>query len=273
MTLSNKIDKNLSFRRIGAMILRYFYLLRASWIRFAEAAYWPTIHMILWGFTSQFLQSHSSWLVQGTGVLMGGVLLWDVLFRGNLGVSLSFMEEMWSRNLGNLFVTPLRPYELITALVAMSLLRTVLGLIPAVFLAIVFYEFNIFDLGLSLILFFVNLLISGWSAGLAVSALVLRFGLGAESLAWVLVFALAPLAAIYYPVSTLPEWLQMIATALPMAHVFEGMRQVLFEGTLNIKHIIYALSLNAGYFMAATILALSMFHSARKHGLFLNIGE
>ncbi len=273
MTEYAAVEKKLSFRRIGAMILRYFYLLRASWIRFAEAAYWPTIHMILWGFTSQFLQSHSSWLVRGTGVLMGGVLLWDVLFRGNLGVSLSFMEEMWSRNLGNLFVTPLRPYELITALVAMSLLRTVLGLIPAVLLAILFYEFNIFDLGLPLIFFFVNLLISGWSAGLAVSALVLRFGLGAESLAWVLVFALAPLAAIYYPVSTLPEWLQLIATALPMAHVFEGMRQVLFEGTLNIKHIIYAVFLNVGYFMAATLLALSMFHSARKHGLFLNIGE
>ena len=267
------VENNFSFRRIGAMILRYCYLLRVSWIRLAEAAYWPTIHMILWGFTSQFLQSHSSWLVQGTGVLLGAVLLWDVLFRSNLGVSLSFMEEMWSRNLANLFVTPLRPYELITALVAMSLLRTVLGLIPAVLLAMVFYEFNIFDLGLPLIVFFVNLVISGWSAGLAVSALVLRFGLGAESLAWVLVFALAPLAAIYYPVSTLPEWLQGVASALPMAHVFEGMRQVLFEGTMNIKHMVYAVFLNAGYFLAATLLALTMFHSARKHGLFLDVGE
>ncbi len=265
--------KNFSFRRVGAMVLRYLYLWRASWVRIAEMIYWPTVQMILWGFTSQFLQNHSSWLAQGAGMLIGGVLLWDVLFRSNLGVSLSFMEEMWSRNLGNLFVTPLRAYELIAALMVMSLLRTLIGLMPAVLLAIIFYAFNLFALGLPLIGFFINLLISGWSVGLVVSALVLRFGLGAESLAWVLVFALAPLSAIYYPVTVLPAWLQPAAMVLPMSHIFEGMRQVLFEGTLDVGHMVYAAGLNVVYAVVAVFFALRMFHAARRLGLFLNVGE
>ena len=44
------------------------------------------------------------------------MLLWDILFRGQLGFSISFLEEMWSRNLGNLMMSPLRPVEFITAL-------------------------------------------------------------------------------------------------------------------------------------------------------------
>lgn len=273
MLQRTKSGREFSYRRVGAMILRYFYLLRASWVRVAETAYWPTVQMILWGFTSQFLQSHSSWLSQGAGVLLGSVLLWDILFRGNLGLSLSFMEEMWSRNLGNLFVTPLRPHELIVSLVVMSLLRTLIGVTPAIILAMVFYGYNIFAIGPPLILFFANLMVSGWSIGLMVSALVLRFGLSAESLAWVLVFAMAPLSAIYYPVSALPGWLQPVALALPMAHVFESMRQVLFEKTLNVGHMVYAAGLNAVYFVMAVLFALFIFHKARQYGLFLNVGE
>jgi len=271
--MRTKGENVFSWRRVGAMVLRYFYLLGASWVRIAETIYWPTVQIILWGFTSQFLQNHSSWLAQGAGVLIGGVLLWEVLFRGNLGLSLSFMEEMWSRNLGNLFVTPLRPIELIAALVIMSLVRTVVGVTPAALLAVVFYEFNIFAMGLPFLLFFLQLMVSGWSIGLVVSALFLRLGLGAESLAWLLVFALAPVSAIYYPVTALPGWLQPVALLLPMAHVFEGMRQILFEGTLNGQSLLYATGLNVFYCTASVLLALRTFHVARKLGLFLNSGE
>ena len=100
-----------SVRRIAAMVLRYWYLLRGSWPRILELAYWPTVQMIMWGFISQFMATNSTWVAQAAGVLIAAVLLWDVLFRGQLGVSVSFLEEMWSRNLGHLFVSPLRPGE------------------------------------------------------------------------------------------------------------------------------------------------------------------
>ena len=35
-----------SFTRVGALILRYTYLLRSSWPRLLELVYWPTVQML-----------------------------------------------------------------------------------------------------------------------------------------------------------------------------------------------------------------------------------
>lgn len=262
-----------SWHRVWAMVLRYFYLLRSSWPRIIELAYWPVVQMVLWGFITQFLQDNSSLVARAGGLFLGAVLLWDVLFRGNLGFSLSFMEEMWSRNLGHLSVSPLRPGELVMALVIMSFVRTTIGVVPATLLAIPFYGYSIYDLGLPLIAFFAALMMTGWAVGMGVSALVLRFGLGAESLAWVLVFALAPISGIYYPVGVLPEWLQWVAYAFPPAHVFEGMRAIMFGDGFHLGHFAAAFGLVAIYLAGAAGLFLWVFHIARQRGLLLNMGE
>lgn len=262
-----------SMRRVGAMVLRNVYLLRASWPRVLELVYWPAVQMILWGFITRFLVTNSSWVAQASGVLIAAVLLWDVMFRGNLGVSLAFFEEMYSRNLGHLFASPLRPYELVCALLVISLLRTSIGVGGAALLAIPLYGFSIFDLGLALLAFFTNLLVMGWSIGLLVSALVLRYGLGAESLAWVAIFAVAPVSGIYYPVAVLPDWLQPVAAALPSSHVFEGMRAVLFEGRFRLDLLWSALWLNACYLLGAVSVFLWVFRTARRKDLLLHIGE
>lgn len=262
-----------SWRRLGAMVLRYVLLFRGSWPRIFELMYWPTIQMILWGFITKFLLTNSSWVVQAAGVLIAAVLLWDVLFRSQLGFSLSFLEEMWSRNLGHLFVSPLRAYEMVAALMTMSFLRTLIGVIPAALLAIPLYHYSVFDLGLPLVAFFANLLLMGWAIGLCVSALILRFGLGAESLAWLAIFLMAPISAIYYPVSVLPGWLQWVAWALPSAHVFEGMRAILFDHTVRTDLMLNALALNALYIALGVAVFLYSVHVARKRGLLLQMGE
>ncbi len=259
--------------RIGAMVLRYAYLLRSSWPRILELAYWPTVQMILWGFITQFFSGHSEWVAQAGGLLLAAVLLWDVLFRSQLGVSLPFFEELYSRNLGHLFVSPLRPWELVAALLGISFIRTLIGVGTAALIAIPLYHYSIFELGLPLLAFFANLLVMGWALGIMVASLVLRFGLGAESLAWVAVFALAPISGIYYPIDILPSWLQPVAYAMPSSHVFEGMRAVLLEQRFDATHFFAAIALNAAYLLAGMALFIKVFHLARRRGLLLNIGE
>ena len=260
-------------RRIGAMVLRHAYLLRTSWPRIFELMYWPTIQMILWGFITRFLLTNSSYIAQAAGVLVSAVLLWDVLFRGQLGFSLSFLEEVWSRNLGNLSVSPLRPSEFLLSLMAMSLLRTLIGTLPAAGLAIVFYEANIFELGLPLVGFFSILLMFGWAIGMMVCALILRVGQGAENVAWLAIFLIAPISAIYYPVSVLPDWLQIVAWALPSAPVFEGMRAVLIDGVVRYDLLAQGIGLVAIYLGIGAALFLYAFHVARRRGLLLQVGE
>ncbi|HEX7045543.1 MAG TPA: ABC transporter permease [Burkholderiales bacterium] len=262
-----------SLRRIGALVLRHLYLLRGSWPRVLELMYWPTVQMILWGFITIFLVGNSSWVAQASGVLISAVLLWDVLFRGQLGVSLVFLEELWSRNLGQLFVSPLRPWELVAALVTMSLIRTLIGVGGAALVAIPLFDYSVFDIGLPLIAFFVNLIVMGWSIGLLVSGLVLRHGLGAEGLAWFVVFALQPVTGVYYPIDILPEWLQSVAFFLPSSHVFTGMRAVLFEQVFRADLLLNAVVLNVAYLAAGIAIFLYYFRVARIRGQLLHVGE
>ena len=260
-------------RRLVAMILRYWYLLRGSWPRVVELAYWPTVNMIVWGLITLHLIDDSSWVSQAAGVLIAAVLLWDVFFRGQLGMSISFLEEVWSRNMGQLFVSPLRPAEWVLAMMTMSLIRALIGIVPAAVLAIILYEYSIFELGLPLLAFFVNLIVAGWSLAMVVMGLILRYGVGAETLAWALVFLIAPVGAIYYPVDILPNWAQWVALALPVAHVFEGMRGVLFDQGFALDHFLWSVGLNVLYMAAAAVYFMTSFDHARRHGALLQQGE
>jgi len=263
----------LSWLRVSAIVLRYLYLLRGSWPRIVELAYWPTVQMVLWGLVTKFFATHSDWVAQAAGVLIAAVLLWDVLFRSQLGVSVVFMEEMYARNLGHLFASPLRPRELVAALLLVSVLRTMIGVLPAALLAIPLYRYSIFDMGLPLLAYFTVLLMFGWAIGLVICAALLRYGLGVESLAWASIFALAPVSGIYYPVATLPEWLQPVAWALPSSHVFEGMRAVLIEGRFDPGLLAGGVGLTLRYLGLSAAVFLRTFNVARERGLLLQSGE
>jgi len=262
-----------SVRRMGAMIERYVYLLKGSWPRIIELAYWPTMQIILWGFLSEYLVTHSSYLAQASGVLLAAALLWDVMFRGQLGVSVVFFEELYSRNLGHLFASPLRAYELACALFVISLLRTLIGSGMAALFAFWFYHFPIWSMGWVLWVFFMNLIVMGWAIGLVVAGLVLRYGLGAENLAWAAIFAIAPVSGIYYPISVLPPALQIVAHALPAAYVFTAMRALLFHHVILYRPLWKACALNVLYLALGLTIFLRTFHKARMHGRLLNLGE
>ena len=262
-----------SVRRVRALMRRHAYLLLKSWPRLVSMAYYPTVTMVLWAFLTVYLKPTTNFLHDAPGFFIGAVLLWDVLFRGQLGVSLTFIEEMYSRNLGNLFVSPLRLHEFIAGQLAISVLRTLVGVGGACLFAWLLFRYSIFSLGFSLVAFFWLLLAFGWSIGLAVSAMILRWGLGAEELAWAAIFLVAPVSGVYYPIAVLPGWLQPVAWVLPSAHVFEGMRAVLLQGVFPWNHFWAAASLDLVYLgIGAATFRLAIDY-ARVHGKLLQMGE
>ena len=262
-----------SARRIRALVRRHAYLLLKSWPRLVSMTYYPTVTMVLWAFLTIYLTPTTSFLKSAPGFFIGAVLLWDVLFRGQLGVSLTFVEEMYSRNLGNLFVSPLRLREFIVGQLVMSLLRTLIGVGGACIFAYLLFHYSIFSYGFALIPFFTLLIAFGWGIGLAVSAMILRWGLGAEELAWAALFLVAPVSGVYYPIGVLPGWLQVIANALPSAHVFEGMRALLLDGVFRWDHFWWALGLDGVYLALGVVLFRAAIHHAREHGTLLQMGE
>ena len=259
--------------RIGAMILRYWYLLVSSWPRMLELIYWPALQIITWGFLQNYISQNAGFFARAGGTLIGAVILWDILFRGQLGFSISFLEEMWARNLGNLMMSPLKPIEFLISLMAMSLIRLAIGVVPMTLLAIFFFDFNLYGIGLPLIAFFCNLIFTSWSIGIFVSGLVLRNGLGAESIVWTLMFGILPLACVYYPVVVLPRWLQYIAWSLPPTYVFEGMRALLSDHVFRTDLMLQALVINAVLLIASFAIFLALLRSARRHGSLIQSGE
>lgn len=260
-------------QRVGAMMLRYWYLLRSSWPRLLDLVYWPTVQMLTWGFLQYYIAHNAGFFARAGGTFIGAVLLWDILFRGQLGFSTSFLEEMWSRNIGNLMMSPLRPFEFIVALMAMSLVRLSIGVVPVTLLAIAFFGFNLYALGLALVAFFFNLMLTSWAVGILVSGLILRNGMGAENFAWSIMFLFLPLTCVYYPVQTLPVWLQPISWALPPTYVFEGMRELLIHKVFRGDLMLDALGLNVLFFAAGIIAFLALLRSARRNGSLMQTGE
>jgi ABC-2 type transport system permease protein len=180
---------------------------------------------------------------------------------------------MWARNLGNLMMSPLRPLEFVAALMIMSVVRLAVGMVPVTLLAIGFFGFNLYSMGFALAAFFLNLILTSWAIGNLVSGLILRNGMGAESLAWTIMFIFLPLTCVYYPVAVLPGWLQPIAWALAPTYVFEGMRALLIEHVFRADLMLQALALNALYFIAAVVAFLALLDSARRTGSLMQMGE
>jgi ABC-2 type transport system permease protein len=262
-----------SLGRIGSLVKRYVYLVRSSWVRVVELVYWPFLQMVMWGFLQQYLAETTTPFAQAAGLLIGAILLWEILFRAKIGFSICFLEEMWSRNFGQLLTSPLRPNELILGLSAMSLIRLAIGMVPVTIAAYLFFGFNILGLGLGLAAFFSILVLTGWALALISSGIILRWGLGAEELAWSLGFVLLPLSCVFYPVAILPEWLQPVALAIPATHVFEGMRAILLEGVFDTESLWRALGLNAIYLVIGYTTFRLCLRSAKINGSLLQLGE
>lgn len=261
-------------RIILALVSRYVLLYTRNPVRLVELFFWPIVQLLVWGFLTTYLQG------QGGGAfpkvitfLIGGIILWDALFRSQQGVAISFLEDVWTRNLLNVFAAPVRMTEYLAATFVVGFLRVLVTTVVMIVIAWTAYSFNLFQFKLSLVFFYANLMLFGWCLGILVTALILRFGHGAESLAWAIPFMIQPVAAVFYPVSALPGWLQPISLALPPAHVFEGMRHILTHNSVSWTSLSIALGLNVLYLVLAGCVFAATLRSARKRGLLVKVSS
>ena len=263
----------MKFYRIYALFLRHFYLIKSSFPRILDLIYWPTIQIILWGFISKFFTMHSDFYNHTAGIILSAAILYDFLFRSSISFNMLFLEEIWSRNFTNLFISPMKVSEILTALTVTALIRTLIGIIPAILLVFPLFGVSLLNLGYPLILLLFSLYLFGITLGLFVVSGLLRYGPSFENVAWSSLFLLAPLGCIYYPLSILPDWLQIIAKILPLVYIFEEVRSILLNNIVNYSNIILALSLNIIYFVGAVFVFYSAFHKARIRGTLINVGE
>jgi ABC-2 type transport system permease protein len=253
--------------------MRHLYLYKRSLPRLMEIFYWPFLDLLLWGFISLYLVRFREGMPNFVAFLLGALILWDILFRSQQGISVSFLEDVWARNLLNLFASPLKPMEYISALVLVSFFKiTIAGAVLSL-LAWLLYSFNIFVIGISLIPFILSLVVLGLAIGIFTTSLILRFGQQAEVLAWGIALIFQPVSAVFYPVSVLPPFLQAVARYVPASYIFEGMRAVVTTGKFPLTELLWSFGLDAVYLLAALLIFCRVLRVVRKLGLLARVGE
>jgi ABC-2 type transport system permease protein len=263
----------MSLGRILGLLSRHMYLYKRSFARLLEIFYWPFLDLVVWGFITIYLEKVGMQVHGAVTFFLGALILWDVLFRAQQGIAVSFLEEMWARNLMNLFASPLTVGEYLLATMIMSVLKvTAVGSLMMLF-AWVFYSYDILRMGLSLLPFILNLVISGWIIGVLTTSIIMRFGQQAEVLAWGMVFLFQPISCVFYPIEVLPSVLQAIAWIVPPAHIFEGMRAVLTTGTMPVIHLLWATVLNFGFLVIIVAWFYHTFNVCKDRGMLVRVGE
>jgi ABC-2 type transport system permease protein len=254
-------------RRVYAITLRQFYLIRGSLSRAFPLFVWVAIDLVLWGFITRYLNTVAPAGVNFVPALLGAVLLWDFLTRVMQGVTMAFFEDVWSRNFLNVFATPITVAEYVAGLVLTSVATSAVGLAVMMLVAALAFGLSLFAYGAMLLPFLLVLFLFGIALGITGAAVVLRLGPSAEWFVWPIPAVVSPFAGVFYPVSTLPTWMQFVARLLPPSYVFESMRALVAGGAVPRGALAWGVSLAALYILVSSWLFARVFRKAVRTGL------
>lgn len=256
----------MSMRRIWAVFLRYFYLF-AKLDHIADLFYWPALEILLWGITSVWIQQQQGTIPHIALAVLTGLVFWQIVWRGNYEVTVNLLEEFWSRNLVNLFSTPLKVTEWMVSIMLIGLVKISVSMLFGALLVWLLYTLNVFALGWAFLPFLASLTLSGWFMGFFSAAIIVYYGKRVQMLAWMMAYVFAPFSAIYYPLEALPSWAQMVAKALPTTYIFEGMRKVLNQQLFPMSDFLISIGLNLLFLFGSMLLFKTMFEKSRDKGL------
>ena len=254
-------------QRAAAVVLRQFYLLRGSPARVLPLFAWVAVDMVLWGFITKYLNSVTASGLNFVPSLLGAVLLWDFFTRVMQGVTMAFFEDVWSRNFLNVFATPLTLSEYLTGLVLTAIATSAVGLVVMLALATTVFGLSFAAYGVMLLPFLLVLFLFGISIGVFGCALVLRLGPASEWFVWPIPGLLSPFAGVFYPLATLPTWMQYVGRLLPPSYVFEGMRAIVSGRDFDATTLLWGAGLAVLYLLAACAFFARIHRYAVRTGL------
>ncbi len=249
----------MSIRRTSAIVLRQYYLMRGSPARVLPLFVWASIDIVLWGFMTKYLNSITASGFNLLPVLLGAVLLWDFFGRVMQGVTTAFLEDVWSRNFLNVFASPISISEYVGGLVLSSIATSAVGLAVMLILATTVFGLSYFVYGLLIVPFLLVLFLFGIAMGIFGSAVVLRLGPASEWFVWPIPAMISPFVGVFYPLRTLPQWMQSVAQVLPPSYVFEGMRTIISGRAFSGITLVWGLAL------AVLDIALAAWFFTRVH--------
>lgn len=257
----------MAISRIRAVLLQEIYIsLRSTEVMF-DLPVWSLITVVVFGFVTRFLSTVMNPTV--AQYLYMGTLLWEIIRIAQYSMSLGALWNVWSRNLTNMFITPLSMTEYVLAQMISGAVKAVVLFGVVALIAASVFGFNMFTMGFgNLALLFVNLLCFAYSIGLIILGIILLVGTRIQALAWGLVLIFQPLTAAYYPLEIMPPGLQAVARMFPPTYVFEAARASLSDPVIHWDYMAIAAVENVVYFGLAVCFYAFMYQRSRMTGQF-----
>lgn len=261
------------YNRISGSIMRHLFLLPKSFARWMDMFYWPLIDLLVWGYTTVYLNANSQSGMNFVVLFIGALISWDVLFRAQQSITITFLEDIWARNILNLFVSPLTATEFLISSVAYGMLKHFITMSFMAVMAFWLYDFNYFSLGFALIPAIFNLLIFGWALGIVTTALIIRFGQAGEMLAWGMAFLIQPFVGVFYPVETLPPFFRIVSKFLSPTYVFSELRAIVLYKTFDPAMMVKAFLLNLVYLALSVLFFNWIWKVVKEKGYLTRLGN
>lgn len=251
---------------INALLLKYWYITKNRLDRIFDIVYWPLTSLLVWGFTTYYLKGFTGSFI--INIFLGGTILWVFFQRAQQDITTYVLEDFWSFNLYNLFSSPLRWTELLFSIILFGLMRSVATFLFLGLFSVLLFAFNIFGAGIFMIaLSAAALMLFGWVIGILVAALIFRYGLKIQVFAWSVAWIIQPFSAVFYPLASMPVWIQKVSLLFPSTYIFEGMRYAFQYNIILWKDIAYAFGLNAILIVIACWVFKLSLDVSKKKGL------
>jgi len=262
--------ESIRIRRIWAMMLRHFFAWPRDLNNLVDCFWWGTFDLVIWGLTSSYIQSQGQG-AEFIGFIIGGLMFWMIISRSQQEIGIEYIKESWDRNMLNIVSSPLTSAEHMIALMIISTIKLVVTIVWMAILAQILFTFSIFTFGWAFLPFAFSLLLTGWAAGFMINSLIIQYGNRVESFTWMLIWLLQPFSGVFYPISSMPQWMQNVATWLPTSYIFDGMREVLATGFVDPQKIFISFALNIFYIIVGVWYFYYGFRKALNSGMILKL--
>lgn len=257
----------MNLERIWAITLRNLYDTKHNWARIADMIVWPALNILLWGYMTLFLAQDNSSVNLFLSNILAATILWSLFISIQQGVGFSFINDVWDRNIFNIFASPISNKEYFSGLMGLGVVKTLITALAMTLICFAFFKYNVLTVGPILFLFLLNIILTGWIIGIVSVSLLMRYGSKAESIIWFLPFVTQPFAAITYPLDLMPTWMQVISYFIPITHVFEGLRALVLENRVDYQDLSLAFGFNALFFILAVWFFSRVFLTVKEKGL------
>jgi len=261
----------MSFIRIYHLTKYYLLTFRNNIGRIILIVFWPFFDLLIWGYTTIYLQTNqnSENIQSMVAMIIGVFIFWTIVLKAQQEIAAQFNEDIYSKNLSNILISPIKNSEIIFALILSSMVKIIIISLVLIISSYMLYSFNLFKINTNFLYPLSILYLFGWSLGIMVTAIILRFGIKFEFLAWSLALFLQPFSCVFYPRTTLPYIFNIISWFIPSSYAFEYLRKIFLNNSyiqIDSTNLFFGLIISLLYFLSSIIFFNYMMKSAKKNG-------